>query len=135
MRARARGGNNVDSNVVFSVKSDSVRSGRLVSDGLYPQSKKSDSAVRNLALAILLQAFRDVIAPKKTSNKEWAIWRKDAMEWFFADDNCPGSFIWVCDVLGMTSGEIRNWLHTYKRSGRTAKKEMVKRLIRFQIPH
>ncbi|RPI29264.1 MAG: hypothetical protein EHM61_02220 [Acidobacteria bacterium] len=106
-----------------------------MSDGLYPQTKKSDSSVRNLALAILLQAFRDVIAPRKSSNKEWALWRRDAMDWFFADESYPGSFHWVCEILQMNSEELRMWLRTYKRSNRINKKEMVKRLIRFQIPH
>jgi hypothetical protein len=126
----------VDPNLVYSVrKDDGLRASRLSSDGLYPQSKKSDAAVRNLALAILLQAFRDVIAPKKSSNKEWALWRKDAIEWFFAPEAYPGSFFWVCDILQMNSEDLRTWLRTYKRSNRTNKKEMVKRLIRFQIPH
>lgn len=126
----------MDSNVVYSIKKDdNLKSARIASDGLYPPSKKSDASVRNLALAILLQAFRDVIAPKKSSNKEWAIWRKDAMEWFFAEDACPGSFFWVCEVLRMDSEELRTWLRTYRRSNRANKKDMVKRLIRFQIPH
>ena len=43
----------------------------LESEGLYPQARKADPSLRNLALGILLQAFRDIVAPKKTSNKEW----------------------------------------------------------------
>lgn len=126
----------MDANLVYSIKKDDgLKNGRLISEGLYPQTKKSDSSVRNLALAILLQAFRDVIAPRKSSNKEWALWRKDAMDWFFASECYPGSFFWVCEILQMNSEELRLWLRTYKRSNRTNKKEMVKRLIRFQIPH
>ncbi len=126
----------MDANLVYSIKKDDgLKNGRLISEGLYPQTKKSDSSVRNLALAILLQAFRDVIAPRKSSNKEWALWRRDAMDWFFAGECYPGSFFWVCEILQMNSEELRLWLRTYKRSNRTNKKEMVKRLIRFQIPH
>jgi hypothetical protein len=126
----------VDANLVYSIKKDDgLKNGRLISEGLYPQTKKSDSSVRNLALAILLQAFRDVIAPRKSSNKEWALWRRDAMDWFFAGECYPGSFFWVCEILQMNSEELRIWLRAYKRSNRTNKKEMVKRLIRFQIPH
>ena len=126
----------MDSNLVYSLHSgDGFKTSRITSDGLYPQSKKSDASVRNLALAILLQAFRDVIAPRKSSNKEWALWRKDAIEWFFASDSCPGSFQWVCEVLQMSSSDLRGWIRIYKRSNRTNKREMVKRLIRFQIPH
>ena len=55
--------------------------------------------MRNLALGILLQAFRDVVSPKKTSNKEWEVWRKDALEWFNSNENHPGSLFWVCEVL------------------------------------
>ncbi|RPJ80283.1 MAG: hypothetical protein EHM18_18765 [Acidobacteria bacterium] len=80
----------MDANLVYSIKKDDgIKNGRLISEGLYPQTKKSDSSVRNLALAILLQAFRDVIAPRKSSNKEWALWRKDAMDWFFANESTP----------------------------------------------
>jgi hypothetical protein len=126
----------VEANLVFSMRNgEGLRSSKIVSDGLYPQSKKSDTSVRNLALAILLQAFRDVIAPRKSSNKEWALWRRDAIEWFFAEDADPGSFHWVCEVLQMSSTDLRGWIRAYKRSGRTHRKEMVRRLIRFQIPH
>jgi hypothetical protein len=126
----------VDSNVMHQFKKgNELRAPGLSSDGLYPQSKKSDSSVRNLALAILLQAFRDVIAPKKSSNKEWAIWRQDALIWFFSEEMHPGSFYWVCEVLQMDPWDLRAWLQTYKRSDGKSKKEMVKKLIRFQIPH
>lgn len=126
----------MEANLVYSTKrDDGLRSGGLISEGLYPQSKKSDYSVRNLALAILLQAFRDVIAPKKSSNKEWDIWRKDAMEWFFDAESYPGSFAWVCDILQMNPEELRIWVRTYKKSSGANKREMVKRLVRFQIPH
>ena len=104
-------------------------------EGLYPQTKKSDPSLRNLALGILLQAFRDIVAPKKSSNKEWATWRQDAIEWFMSDEIHAGSFSWVCEVLAMNPKELRSWLHTYKRSGRDKKKEMAKKLVRFQIRH
>ena len=45
----------------------------LESEGLYPQKKKPDPSMRNLALGILLQAFRDIVSPKKVSNKEWEL--------------------------------------------------------------
>lgn len=107
----------------------------LESDGLYPQAKKPDGSLRNLALGILLQALRDIVAPKKASNKEWELWRQDALEWFFSDEVYPGSFCWVCEVLEMKPAELRNWLHNYKKSGQEAKREMAKKLIRFQIRH
>lgn len=107
----------------------------IESEGLYPQTKKPDASLRNLALGILLQAFRDIVAPKKSSNKEWELWRQDALEWFFTEECHPGSFTWVCDVLEMSPRELRDWLHDYKRSDGRRKKEMAKKLIRFQIRH
>lgn len=107
----------------------------LESEGLYPQTTKPDSSLRNLALGILLQAFRDIVAPKKSSNQEWEIWRKDALEWFFSEESHPGSFLWVCEVLEMSPRELRHWLHTYQRSDSLRKREMARKLIRFQIRH
>lgn len=107
----------------------------IESEGLYPQAKRPDPSLRNLALGILLQAFRDIVAPKKSSNKEWEIWRQDALEWFFSEETHPGSFHWVCEVLEMSPKELRQWLHTYKHSDRARKKEMARKLIRFQIRH
>ena len=105
------------------------------SEGLYPQTRKPDTSLRNLALGILLQAFRDIVAPRKSSNAEWEVWRQDAVEWFFSEEDHAGSFRWVCDVLETSPRELRHWLNRYKRSGRHQKREMAKKLIRFQIRH
>ena len=107
----------------------------LESEGLYPQTKKPDPSLRNLALGILLQAFRDIVAPKKSSNKEWELWRQDALDWFYAEENHPGSFLWVCEVLEINHRELREWLEIYKNSDGNQKKEMARKLIRFQIRH
>lgn len=107
----------------------------MESEGLYPQTKKADSSLRNLALGILLQAFRDIVAPKKASVKEWEAWRTDALEWFLSEEARPGSFYWVCEVLEMRPEELRDWLQRYRRSNRDRKKEMAQKLVRFQIRH
>ena len=107
----------------------------LESEGLYPQTKKPDPSLRNLALGILLQALRDIVSPKKSSNKEWDLWRKDALEWFHSDETHPGSLLWVCEVLEMNPKDLRDWLRDYRSSGHSRRKEMAKRLIRFQIRH
>jgi hypothetical protein len=126
----------VQPNVVYSAKdAPEFHWPDLASEGLYPQNRKSDGAVRNLALAILLQAFRDIVAPKKASNKEWAVWRQDAAEWFLDEEDGPGSLQWVCDILEMHPRQLRQWLKSYRHSNHAAKKEMAKRLVRFQIPH
>ena len=90
-----------------------MRTAALESEGLYPQTKKPEPSLRNLALGILLQAFRDIVAPKKASNKEWEEWRQDALEWFYSHENQPGSFFWVCEVLEMNPNDLRNWLQEY----------------------
>jgi hypothetical protein len=107
----------------------------LASEGLYPQSKRPDPAVRKLALGILLQAFRDVVAPKSTSNREAEIWREDALEWFASDETHPGSLTWVCQVLQVNPVKLHRWLDAYRNGDREHKKEMARKLIRFQIPH
>ena len=107
----------------------------MESAGLYPQTKKADTSLSNLALGILLQAFRDIVAPKKVSNKDWEMWRTDALEWFLSEEGHPGSFYWVCEVLEMSPRELREWLQRYRRSNSHRKKEMAKKLIRFQIRH
>jgi len=107
----------------------------LESEGLYPQKKKPDPSMRNLALGILLQAFRDIVSPKKVSNKEWELWRRDAQVWFFSNETHPGSLLWVCEVLEMSQRDLRGWLLEYRRSNYNRKKEMAKKLIRFQIRH
>lgn len=112
-----------------------MKASALESEGLYPQTKKPEPSLRNLALGILLQAFRDIVAPKKSSNKEWELWRQDAMEWFYSEETHPGSFCWVCDVLEMNPRELRQWLQAYKKSDSSRKKEMARKLIRFQIRH
>ena len=107
----------------------------LESEGLYPQPRRPDPSLRNLALGILLQGFRDIVARKKDANKEWQEWRQDALEWFYSLEEHPGSFLWVCEVLEMNPRELLDWLAAYRRSDGKKKKEMARRLTRFQIRH
>ncbi|MDA2925716.1 hypothetical protein MYX78_00540 [Acidobacteria bacterium AH-259-G07] len=91
----------------------------LVTYGLYPSVKGPDSSVKNLALAILRQAFRDAFASPRNSRNE--SWRKDALEWFFSQEDCPGSLDWVCEILQIDAGSFREWLQIQTRSaGKTA---------------
>ena len=112
-----------------------MKSTILESEGLYPQQKKPEPSLRNLALGILLQALRDIVSPKKSSHKEWNLWKKDALDWFSSKDTHPGSLAWVCEVLEMDPRELKEWLHRYQHSGYHRKKEMAKKLVRFQIRH
>jgi len=110
-------------------------SSSLQSTGLYPCEHKPDSSLRNLSLSILLQAFRDVVAPKKTSNKEWRLWREDALDWFASEANYPGSLQWVCEVLGISQKDLREWVEVYLLSDEERQKAMAQKLTRFQIRH
>lgn len=112
-----------------------MRASFIESEGLYPQAKGPDPALRNLAMGILLQAFRDIVAPKKISNKEWEVWQQDALEWFASDEFYPGSFSWVCEVLQAQPRDFRIWLRNYKDSDPASRKEMARKLVRFQIRH
>ena len=107
----------------------------LESEGLYPQTKKPDPPLRNLALGILLQALRDIVAPKKDANKERELWRKDAQEWFDSDETHSGSLPWVCNVLELNPNDLRKWLRGYRRSGQNHRKKVAKKLLRFHILH
>ncbi len=104
----------------------------LESNALYPQVKTPDRPARNLALAILNQAFRDIVSPNRAS-QEWEIWKRDAARWFSSDEDDPGSFHWVCDVLELDFSKLRGWLETYKTSGLRGRKEVARKLIRFRI--
>ncbi len=119
---------------VESVKQQRNSSG-LESAGLYPREHRPESSLRNLSLGILLQAFRDVVAPKKASNKEWRLWRQDALDWFASEESYPGSFQWVCEVLEMNQRELRQWLEIYLLSDKDRQREMARKLTRFQIRH
>jgi hypothetical protein len=110
-----------------------IEASSFVSEGLYPPKKGPDPSLRRLASGILIQAFRDIVTAK-SSSKECAAWRQDALEWFLSDERYPGSFHWVCEVLRMDADRLREWLHDYRRSTGARKKEMVKRLVGFQIP-
>ena len=104
----------------------------LENNGLYPQVKTPDRPTRNLALAILNQAFRDIVSPNRAS-QEWKTWKRDAARWFSSDDVDLGSFHWVCGVLEIDSLKLRDWLETYCTGGLKRRKEVTRKLLRFRI--
>ncbi|RPJ50178.1 MAG: hypothetical protein EHM23_35620 [Acidobacteria bacterium] len=115
----------------------SIRWVRLSSEGLYPASKRPEPAVRNLALAILLRALLDVVASPKRMlfSRRFARWREDAVDWFFANSDYPGSFNWVRDILGIRSNQLQNWVRVYQCSSPTGRMEMLKQLRHVHMPH
>ena len=106
----------------------------LASAGLCQQPRGPESAIRNLALGILLQAFRDLIAEGKP--EAWQMWQEDALEWCFSEEGSPGSFHWVCAILGFSAGKILKWLRTVTGPDDCKPpRELLRKLSRFQMRH
>lgn len=106
----------------------------FASDVLYPKAKNPDYASRKLALGILLQAFRDIVSPRRATWKKGEDWKEDALEWFASEQTYPGSFHWVCQMLQVSPQRLREWLKEYRTSGSEERKRMARKLVRFQIP-
>lgn len=113
-----------------------MNGGSIASEGLYPnpERKKADPTSRKLALGILLQAFRDIVSPRRSTWKKGEDWKADAFDWFASDSIYPGSFCWVCHMLQISPSEIRRWLRQYQQSGEADRKRLARKLVRFQIP-
>ena len=80
----------------------------LSSEGLYPQDKRPDRELINLAMGILTQAVRDLFSPKKRVEKDWREWQADSRLWFISLNQEAGSFRWVCEVLGTDPDRLRD---------------------------
>ncbi len=107
---------------------------KLTSQGLYGREKGLEPSVKKLAVAILLQALRDLLAPSKSgkeNRRNWERWQRDAQEWFFSEKSTPGSFYWVCEVLNIGSWRILKGLRI--RRDRKQREEVVRKLSEFQI--
>ncbi|MFQ5738192.1 MAG: hypothetical protein ACE5JX_04225 [Acidobacteriota bacterium] len=92
----------------------------LRSEGLYGQPDQELAPERRLALGILLQAVRDV------ADREG--WHGDALDWFFRDDDLPGSLLWVCSLLELQPEGIRRWVDRFVKSDRRWQRRLAKRL-------
>ena len=90
-------------------------------------------STNNLASAILVQAVRDLMSPKKSSQKDWAIWQDDALGWFFSAETTPGSFYWVCEVLDISEWGFRKGVRAFERGSRKQQEEISKKLSGFQL--
>ena len=109
---------------------------RLVSSQPYRRTGGLEASIRKLAVAILLQALRDLLTPSKSgkeNRKNWEKWQQDALHWFFSEESTPGSFYWVCDVLNIGSWRILEGLRAYQRCDSEQLKELVSKLSQFQI--
>ncbi len=106
-----------------------------IADVLRPKSRHSKSAsVRQLAVAILIQALRDTFGTRRATLNDDIDWKSDAREWFSAEDSSPGSFQWVCQVLEYNPDVLVEWIDSNQqgRSKRTA--DIYTRVKRLQIP-
>ena len=102
--------------------------------GFYGREKGLEPSVKKLAVAILLQALRDLLAPRKSgkeNKRNWERWQRDAQEWFFSEETTPGSFYWVCEILNIGSWRILKGLRI--RRDHNQLEEVVRKLSEFQI--
>lgn len=85
------------------------------STGLREPRHNVDTDMRRLACGILRQALRDIVGPQRTcgARREW---QEDAIRWIFSDDRHPGSYWWVCAIVGLDTSVFRQWLFSYDRS-------------------
>lgn len=104
----------------------------LATDRLYPPIRGPEPPIKKLALGILAQAFWDALFPPRST--EQTRWRKDAMDWFFSDDESPGSLKWVCEILHMDSDRLRQWVRLHSQGGPTRNKSKATVLRRFLLP-
>ncbi|GAB4231016.1 MAG: hypothetical protein Kow00109_02930 [Acidobacteriota bacterium] len=107
-----------------------IRPISLISEGLYPQHHKPQRELIHLAMGILTQAVRDLISPQKKVEKDWRLWRDDSQEWFDSDEVYPGSFLWVCDIIGADPEKMRRWVRSLHRLDRKQRKAVILSLIR-----
>ena len=95
-----------------------------------------EASIRKLAVAILLQALRDLLTPSRSGKEirqNWKKWQQDALHWFFSEEKAPGSFYWVCNVLNIGSWRILEVLRSYQRKDREQLKGLASKLSKFQI--
>jgi len=118
------------------MSSAQVKYPKLVSSQPYRRTRGLEASFRKLAVAILLQALRDLLTPSRSGNenrKNWEKWQQDARHWFFSEEKAPGSFDWVCKVLNLGSWRILEVLRSYQRQDREQVKGLASKLSKFQI--
>jgi len=118
------------------MSSTQVKYPTLVSSQPYRRTRGPETSIRKLAVAILLQAFRDLLTPSRSgeeNRRNGEKWQRDALHWFFSEEKTPGSFYWVCDVLEIGSRRILEVLRSYQRYDREQLKGLASKLSKFQI--
>lgn len=102
----------------------------ITSSGLYPKAKDMDPALVSLAMAILTQAVRDLIAPQKRTDKEWMLWQADARRWFDDNSQETGTFHWVCQMTGLDTVSTRRRIAGFSQLDSRQIQSMILSLIR-----
>jgi hypothetical protein len=67
---------------------------------LYPRSVIITDSDRNLWLAVMSLALADLTATETPL-------QRSARAWFLSSNRDPGSFLWVCDRLGLEPTAVR----------------------------
>lgn len=100
-----------------------------------PRKKpRGDESARKLAMAVLIQAFRDIIKPKRSRWPRKDDWYADARAWFVSDEVYPGSYRWCCDALQYDPDRFRVWLRDYYGSTKERQDRICRSLGQLQIP-
>lgn len=102
----------------------------LSSEGLFPQNKRPERELINLAMGILTQAVRDLVSPQKKLERDWKSWQADSRKWFKSDEFYTGSFLWVCDVINADPRKMRQWVLQLSREDKNKRKATILSLIR-----
>ena len=106
-----------------------------IADVLYPKARHRTSAsVRQLALAILIQALRDTFGTRRATRDDEIDWKSDAREWFSEEDSSPGSFQWVCQILGYEPDVLVAWVDSNDQKSSMGATDIYNRVKRLQIP-
>lgn len=97
---------------------------------------RKDRAIQNLALAILIQAFRDLLSSNSKLPKEERLEiQEDALSWFYSQNRTPGSLEWVGDIIDINPDVLRQWLSHYRQSDQESQHEMAQPIRRMQLTH
>jgi len=100
------------------------------SAGLFPTSRRVDPGLIRLAVAILTQAVRDLLAPQKKLESDWEAWKEDSKCWFNSQSLEPCSFHWVCQILGLSPEMVRYWVADLEKLDRREQQNALLSLLR-----
>lgn len=97
---------------------------------------RKDRSIQNLALAILIQAFRDLLSSNTKLPKEERVEiQEDALGWFYSKNRAPGSLEWVGEIIDINPDVLREWLRNYRQSDQESQYQMARPIRRMQLTH